>query len=311
MSERSAAILKVLRIGLSLVAFPLLAWIVWKNWDKFDVALETPWHLMLLIFSVSLLSMFANSLRLQIISRLFEIRLGVFEAFAVASANSFYNIITPMKGGIAVKGLYLNQVRGMKWTDYAGSLGITQMLATGTSSLIALIVLFAFDVVSVSLVAVLALTVVAFIALWIRFQSGLRDLLARSKYLAGLPDNFAALWASKPTLLGFAAVHILFLACISIRLFLVFSIFVPEIQFWQVVLIQSVLTAALFISFTPGNIGIQEGMVAVAGAYLAIDPATAVLASLSERAFLLLTVLPIGGLCSMQIMGKLHGSART
>ena len=45
----------------------------------------------------SILSMFANSLRLQIISRLFEIRLGVFEAFAVASANAFYNVITPMK----------------------------------------------------------------------------------------------------------------------------------------------------------------------------------------------------------------------
>lgn len=265
---------------------------------------------MLIIVGVSLMAMFANSLRLMTICRLFDIRLTVHDSFLAASANSFYNIITPVKSGVAVKGIYLYSIHGMAWSKYFASLGITQILASATSISIAVVMLMAFDVADFRLVLGFALVIgaVAYFA-WAnlgRFQA----LLSKSKILANTLAAIGDLSNRNPVLILFVLSHIVYLALISTRLFLVFEIFVPEVEIWQVLLIQAALTATMFISITPGNIGIQEGFVAVASAYLSIDPSVAILASLSERAFLLLTALPVGAVCSITIMRRLGAKNR-
>ncbi len=310
MADRTFPALKILRIALSILAVPLLAWVVFANWDKFAVIADTPVTTFFWIAVVTFVSLVANSLRLKIAAALFGARLTPIEAFSVGSSNAFFNIVTPMKGGIAVKGMYLHEVHEMSWPGYAGSLLFTQLLASTLSMTLALIVLAAFDVVPVGVIAAAGILLAAVAWLAWRKRGWLETRLLRSQYLDGATDRLANIARERPALLLFAAAHAVFLLCITTRLFLVFSVFVPDVEFWQVLLIQSVLTGALFVSLTPGNIGVQEGLVAVAGTFLAIEPASAVLASLSERAFVLLTVLPIGGLCSISVMRRIRDAAR-
>ena len=305
MPERRDKILKYLRSLMSAVAIPLVLYVVVHNWSTFTLVFSAPAEVMTTIIGVSVLAMVANSLRMQMTCVLFDTRPTFAESFTVAAANSFYNVITPVKSGVAIKGMYLNAVHGMPWTRYFASLGVTQVLASIVSITMALGILLAFDAADHRFVLGVAGALTATIVLVVTYRERLQSVLASNRILAQLPAALASV-STKHRLLGlFAAAHVLYLLLITARLFLVFTIFVPTVEFWQILLIQAVLTATMFVSITPGNIGIQEGLVAVASAYLQIDPAVAVLASLSERAFLLLTALPIGGLCSISIMRKL------
>lgn len=305
MSERRKKVLKYARLLMSAVAIPLVLYVVIRNWETFTLVFSTPAEAMIAIIGVSALAMAANSLRMQTACMLFDTRPTLAESFRVSAANSFYNIITPVKSGVAVKGMYLNAVHGMPWTRYFASLGVTQVLASITSVTMALGILLVFDAADVGFVLGVAGGLAAAILVVVTNGGRLQSMLANSRVLAQLPTALASVW-TKHGLLGlFVAAHILYLLLITARLFLVFTIFVPTVEFWQILLIQAVLTATMFVSITPGNIGIQEGLVAVASAYLQIEPSVAVLASLSERAFLLLTALPIGGLCSISIMRQL------
>lgn len=311
MADRTFPLLRILRVTLSILAIPLLAWVVYRNWDKFLVVAETPLATFLWIGAVTLVSLVANSFRLRVAAALFDARLTLAEAFQVASSNTFFNIVTPLKGGIAVKGMYLHEVHGMSWPGYAGSLLVTQILASSLSIGLALIVLAVFDVVPLVIVlGVAVLTALLSVLVW-RRRDSIQSRLLRNPRFDGAGDRIASILQNHPALLLFATAHIVFLLCITTRLFLVFTVFVPEIEFWQVLLIQSVLTGALFVSLTPGNIGVQEGLVAVAGTFLAIAPGSAVLASLAERAFVLLTALPVGGLCSIPVMRRIRDAARS
>lgn len=305
MHERGKKALKALRMLMSAVAIPLVIYVVIGNWSTFILVFRTPLDATATIIGVSALAMIANSLRMQTTCALFDTRPTLAESFRIAATNSFYNIITPVKSGVAVKGMYLNAVHGMPWTSYFASLGVTQVVASIISMLIALLILVAFDAAEIRIIFALAATIVVGILLVVSFRERLQSMIAGTRVLSQLPSALASVRSRHGLLTLFIATHILYLLLITTRLFLVFTIFVPSVEFWQILLIQAVLTATMFVSITPGNIGIQEGLVAVASAYLQIDPAVAVLASLSERAFLLLTALPIGGLCSISVMRKL------
>ena len=310
MSDRALPVLKVLRIALSILAVPLLAWVVYRNFDKFAVITQASVATFVSIIAVTLVSLLANSFRMRIAAALFDAKLGFAEAFKVASANTFYNIITPLKGGVTVKGMYLNQVHGMTWPNFGGSLIVTQLLASALSMALALVILGAFDVFPPAVIAAIAVLAGLLVVITWRSRNWIGARLARYRHLDGAADRFATIARHRGALILFAVAHLVFLFCITTRLYLVFAIFVPEIQFWQVLLIQAVITGALFISLTPGNIGVQEGLVAAAGAFFAIEPASAVLASLAERGFMLLTVLPIGALCSIPVMRRIRDAAR-
>jgi uncharacterized protein (TIRG00374 family) len=305
MHERGKQVLKFLRILLSAIAIPLVAYVVIRNWDTFTMVFRTPVDATLAIIGVSVLAMAANSLRMQTTCMLFDVRPTFVESFRVAAANSFYNIITPVKSGLAIKGMYLKTVHGMPWTDYFASLGVTQVIASIVSVTVALVILMAFDAADLGVVLAVAGLLALAVLLVMAFRDRIQSVFAGTRILGQLPSALASAGSRQGLIALFVVVHLLYLLMITARLYLVFLIFVPDVEFWQILLIQAVLTGTMFVSITPGNIGIQEGLVAVASAYLQIDPSIAVLASLSERAFLLVTALPIGGLCSVSVMRQL------
>ena len=227
MADRTFALLKILRVMLSVLAVPLLAWVVYRNWDKFTVVAETPITTFLWIGAVTLVSLIANSFRLRVAAALFDAKLTPTEAFLVASTNTFFNVVTPMKGGIAVKGMYLHEVHGMSWPGYAGSLLVTQILASSLSIGLALIILAAFGVLPPFIVlSVAALCALLAILMW-RQRDWIRTRLLRGRHFDGAGDRFASIARNRPALLLFAVAHIVFLLCITTRLFLVFTVFVP------------------------------------------------------------------------------------
>lgn len=310
MNPRVHTALRFFRIFLTVIAFPLLLYIIVSNVSTLTLAFQADAATIAVIIAITAASVFVNGLKLASGCALFRVRLAPVEAFNVAVSNAFYNIITPMKGGLAVKGMYLCQVREMSWQEYAASLAITQSLATATSLGLAILVVLWFRIVDYGVLAVLAVAALAVLLIAVRFRDSIAEQLMRRRFIATIAGPCLAALGQPRLLLRFTLWHILFLGLITLRLYFVFSIFVPEIELWQVLLIQSVITATLVISVTPANIGVQEGMVAIAATIFSIDPATAVVASLVERAFLLLIILPTGAVVSTMLMRKIDEATR-
>lgn len=310
MNPRVHNALRFFRILLTVIAFPLLLYVIASNVSTLKLALQADAAIIAIIVAVTAASVFVNGLKLASGCALFRVRLAPVEAFNVAISNAFYNIITPMKGGLAVKGMYLCQVREMTWQEFTASLAITQSLATVTSLSLAILVVLWFGIIDIGVSVLLAAGLLAVLVIAVRFRKSIAGQLMRNRFIARIAGPCLAALGQPRLLLRFTVWQILFLGLITLRLYFVFSIFVPEIELWQVLLIQSVITATLVISVTPANIGVQEGMVAIAATIFSIDPATAVVASLAERAFLLLIILPIGAVVSTMLMRKIDEATR-
>src|SRR3989344_4453538 len=93
-----------------------------QNIDDFDsITIKNPFFIFIL-FILSFISYYLNGVSTKILLAPLNVKLSNNEAFGTSVLTGFYNMITPFRGGIAARALYLKKKHGFSYTNFLASL---------------------------------------------------------------------------------------------------------------------------------------------------------------------------------------------
>lgn len=257
-----------------------------------------------------ILLLFISAFSLILLSSMFRIAIEVVakkisykHAFLYTAMNNFFNTVLPLKGGVLIRGIYLKKIHGVNLLDYFSVSITTQLFNLLFLTMVAFLVfprafLAIFEWVNVETLYLLALGLVTCIFL-VGIYKKLKVKLFQLSYilLSGLKQWFK----SDRSLTRYFIVMMIFHLVSAFRFWYSFELVNAELSFTFVIGLYCLITAGLFIAFTPGNIGVREVGIVLLSSLIGIHPEIALSAALIDRFSGLLTSLFIGGFATVYI----------
>lgn len=255
------------------------------------------------IILLSVVSLVLRGYQFGAVTQPFGIRLGHREAIGLSALQTVSDYL-PARGGIVVRGLYLNRVHGMAPLDYAAMTGLwfagnalsATILGAAAATMLpgpvarATLLFFAVSALALALGGSL-----------VGRARGLRRWPSVDRSLKQLARGFKKWGARGPWRARFAVSGLCLLPVAALRFSVAASALGYEISFFSGLVIQAVLALSLLVSITPGNVGIREALAYGLGLALGIPPQAALAAALIERAASLIVALAASALLGPKI----------
>ena len=254
----------------------------------------------LLLVALVVLIMLFQAIQFLGITQFFNKKIPLVDMLSITSISTLYNYILPASGGMAVRGVLLKKKFNISWGAVAavmGSYHIACYMGMAFLLLITASIVFYLGHLSSNLY----LTVLFFFVLLV---AGI-VFIYQSKYR--FPDKNKVLRFFNQAIEGIhqlkkeyskhyrtIAIQIIIVLISSIKLYCCFEFLEIPVSFWKVFLVQSFIVLSLVFSITPGNIGIQEGIVVAFAGFLDIAPENALVASILDRITNVIAVLIMG-----------------
>ncbi len=292
MSERAKKIYHRVLLALSAALLVGLGFFVYKNSTSFARLKSIDLSLIFLLISIHALNYLLLGITHFYPLKKHNIHLKFKEWYGLCTVSELFNMLLPAKGGTAIRMMYINEKKGLEIREFL-SMGLAVVL-TGFSLLgvVGLIYCHFFlskhNIIFTALESLfIALTVSSFILI---FASELVTRLLKlerkyspKKYLA---DN-KIVFISVSAYLGMFILY-------PVKVFLSFKAIGINIHFIDSFEISLILLGSSFFQVLPGNIGVKEMATAYVAQQYGIQFESALLASLIDRAILLLFLFPLG-----------------
>jgi len=256
------------------------------------------------LVALSVLVLVLLGFQFKTLSSMFSVRLRFREWFGLTSINAMLNLTIPAKAGLLVRGAYLKNTYRFPFARYARLLIFSHLMMMGVIAFIGLglsiyitsldsqrrqyLVLFYSSIL-------MGLFVVFYFAP--RVMTKIRSHRMRS--ICELAHIFPVFnKSSAQRWLIFIVILVLLNILWAVKLQYSFSVFSSVPEFTHILLIQCMAGLSLVISFTPGNLGVKEAVIAIGASLLNIPIEVALIASLIDRATSMIAIFFFGLLFS-------------
>ncbi len=292
------------------VALAILAvgavWVA-RNWESVSAAFSLNPIYLLVLFPIAV----ANGLYVGLLNQVVGAHLGAWLNFrrwaSLGFASTLMNHFLPSLSGMALRATYYKQVEGMPFARFASAMAVIHVINALMNALAAMVVLVWMRS-STGVMSWPAFIVMAAVALCSIL------LLTLSPKPSGPPaeSGFRAIWGtvhhgweelrSSPRLLAkVAGIVIGGIGLNATRLFVVYLALGHPLSFAGCVLVGVVTQLGTVLSFTPGALGIRDGAIVLGSIAVGVGAETSVLASVLDRAVLLVVVLIIGPFAALKV----------
>ncbi|MFW6107905.1 MAG: lysylphosphatidylglycerol synthase transmembrane domain-containing protein [bacterium] len=243
----------------------------------------------------------------QVVATHLGVRLGFWRWASLGFASTLVNYVLPARGGMAVRAAYYRRVGGLPLAKFASSMAVIYVITVLVNAFAAMAgLLWAWWAAGVMLwpvffvAAGLVLVCILALALSPRpsdrpVESGLRATLAR------VHRGWETLRTSPPLLGKVAAVVAAGTVMNAARLYVVYLAIGHPVSAAGCLLVGALAGLGTFLSFTPGALGIRDGAIVFGSMAVRVSAEVGLLASVVDRAVLLLVVLSIGPLAALRI----------
>lgn len=297
----------------NLLALAILAALVWylaRNWEQMENLPRFGWVPLFWVYLVSLAGAVGTTLAVQRLMASLGTRTRFWDMFVLQNASTLLNYL-PMKAGTVLRANYLKRQYEFSYTHFGlFYLSITLLMTLASSALGLGIMVLGHgisdraDVVlaSVFLVLLVGSTVLLVIHLPLpvgpgRVRSILRRLLTARTELSTKRRTMIECF-------GLLAVNFVLSA---VRLGIIYNAMGVPAPPTTMLVLGSLAFVTMFISLTPGALGLRELVLGAGAAALNIPPETGVLAAMIDRAVALAWSFLIGGPCALWIWRKYPG----
>lgn len=278
---------KFISISVLIILIALAAFYISSNWSDFtSLKLTHPLFIIIVAFLTILVGILIGLINYTILIPL-KVKIGVFEAYALGVSSSFYNLITPFRGGIAARAIYLKKKHEFPITKFLSSLAAIYVVAFFVASLVGFftmyviyittgifnwIIFILFLIISLGMVFIILFspnfpeTRYGFINRFIKVINGWRLIRKNPKVIYTL------------TILTLAQVLLS-----GLRFYFLMKVFDINITIFGALLIASIGSLGLLISITPAGLGINEAIIVFTALTLGITPAESLSAAILGR----------------------------
>ncbi len=251
-----------------------------------------------------------NGYLFNYLTGVFKVRLTVNEWFGLATVTGFYNLVTPFRGGMAVRALYLKKKYGFPYSRFVSIQAASQAVSyftAGVTGVAGLLLMEASGAAAKTAVLLLLLAATIFFGLLLLVSPRMENRNGKWRQrLAAAVDGWNLLRAKKEAVFFmmcfFVALRILKAAFI----FIVFKCFGITVGFWAALFISSMGMFALIITILPGNLGLDEAVAVFSAGLAGIGLQEAVACVLLARFISLAVLMSLGPLFSYLLLKKRH-----
>lgn len=297
-----------LSVALLVIILGCFAYYIHNHISDFEtLTLVTGWNLFWL-FLLIFISIFVGSETGRELMKPFNVKIGFFEHFCLISSAAFYNIITPFKGGTALRAHYLKKKYNFPYTHYISTfmgatfLSVLIFSILGLISMIGLYFVKGITNILILLVFVACFIVTFFVCL---FSPKLKEGKSLWKNrIIGIVNSWH--FARKDKKVIFIVIlrtlFLAFLAIFSTRIaYFCFGVDVSILGCLFLVSVGSVLGAAVI---TPGNVGVYELIAVFSALALGITPVQTIASVLLRRVINVVILLIFGPISSYILYKK-------
>ena len=298
----------ILSFGILLVLIVLAVLYLERNFEDFsELRFVSPMIILALIL-LFIFGYFLIGLTTKQLIKPLKINLGYFESFALSIVTGFYNLITPLRGGMAVRAVYLKKKHNFSYTNFFSSLSASYVLIFLSAGIMGLlssgIIYLKEDIFSpiVSLIFLgVSLSLLFVIIFSPRMNEGKGFILDK---IAKILNGWYLIRKDRGLLFFITIISIFQLLLSSLMLYLEFYVFGIEISFVKALFLSSIGLLGLIIAITPAGLGIQEAVAVFSASTIGISPVESLSVALLGRGVSVVVLFVLGPIFSWVLMRK-------
>lgn len=291
-----------------LVTITFFIWYCVKHFTEFKtLQLVSPLALFGLIV-ILLITYASTGVLNQVLLKPFNISLSFLESFGLSLATGFYNLITPFRGGMAFRALYLKNKHNFSFTNFIATLSGTYVITFCAASLLGIISFLALKLPFIHASGIIFLTFIAFfLGTSIILIASPKLPERKNQYLnkiIALINGWHTLKQNRKEVAILTAIMIFQLILSATATMLSYQVFGITLTLMQAAFLVAISTLGIVIQITPAGLGVNEAITVVSAYAIGITPIQSIPVALLGRitSFLVLTIG--GGLASVLLLRK-------
>lgn len=251
-----------------------------------------------------IISLYNNGIALKLLALPFKIKLKNY--FLLSIASTFFNLITPFKGGAGIRAIYMKKRYQLKYSEFAAALFgnyVIISLVTALLGLIIIVFIYFQEAIFSPAVTLVFLVIPAVSILIIKTKIPFKNEKIRE-----ITGGWQIIKTDKILIIKLAALTCISILIIGLQNWITFRALGIEISLIQSFYVAIVGTLGIFINITPGSLGITEALYLFSAKIINIDPAYALLAALIIRASSLILMLIAGPIANYFLVKNFQNS---
>jgi uncharacterized protein (TIRG00374 family) len=294
--------------GLLTLTLAAAIWYIHNNFDQFkSISVANPFTLILLAFLL-IVAYLIIGLTTDVIHRQMGLPLTYFESVALSIMTGFYNLITPFKGGMAARALYLKKKYDFSYTDFLATLAASYIIIFLVSSFLGLIATYLiyfyggiFSWIVFTIFAAIFLPLLFIVVFSPRFKEPEHRWIGK---IVRVINGWHLIRHNHKTISLLALFSTLQLLVSTVMLYLQFHVFGIQVTFIQSLFLTAITSLSLIIAITPAGLGITEAVTVFSALTIGITPAQSLSAALLGRIVSVVVLFILGPICSYLLLKK-------
>ena len=301
-----------MRIKRLLSVFVLIILIVWfvtyinTHLNEFKQIKIIHYNHLFYISVLTIIFLVSNGLQLRYLLEPFKIRLPFKEWFGLSVVSTFGNYLTPFRGGMGLRAIFLKNKYQFSYSLFVSTLAAAYIIVFLVNSLIgvlSMMLIYLFYNLFSKIILTLFLTLFLFCLFIVIFSPK----FYQTKYkLINKFLNIVNGWSlikSNYKILTFTSFFTFLNVAFSVLImYLEFSAFGINISWTQSLFLTIVSTFSIFLSITPGSLGIKESILVFSANLINISSTQALSVAILDRVINLIIILILGPIFSYILM---------
>ncbi|GEM_PF-3402992 len=269
-----------------LVIFVLFLLYMKDRKDDFGLLLGLSFNDIFLLLAGALLFKLILGYNFRVLISFFGINLGFRQWFGLTCMAAMANYLLPVKAGVAAQAVYLKKIYGFRYTDFLSSITgfyAVTFLVNAVSGVALSFLLFRRGVESAGMILIffLLFTVVTGVFLFFLYHS--TKLSHKLSFVKGFLEGLKNFHGKPRRAFYLVISQIGVIIAIGVRLLIAFRVLGIEIDIVSCMVIALITSFSIFVSVTPGNLGIKEFLVTFSASALGFTPSEGLMVAMLDR----------------------------
>lgn len=293
---------KHLKIIVTIGVLAYFIYYFYNNKSDLLAVLQIPPKYLTGIFLLSALTIFVNGVFIKVILQSFNKVITILESFYVSVISSLGNYFLPMRGGAAIRSVYLKKKYNFSYAHFVSTLYGNYIIVFLVSSFIGLLSLVLIHIkYSISSLPLYFFFGVLFVVMLLlslikfplgKFKESKNKFLDRVlKIIKNILNGWNIIVTNKRLLLSLVLLTLINIFLGNILFYIQFKALNIDTNFINVILYNCLSGVSLLVSITPGSLGIREGIFSITSDILGINNEQIMQLALLDRGVMLLCLV--------------------
>ncbi len=299
---------KIVSLGMLALLSVLFIYYIINNADDFRILAKIKPIYIFGLLGIFILNTMCNGLINKYLLEPFNVYLSFKEWFGLAVTTSFYNIITPFRGGALSKAAYLKKKHRFSYMRFISSMIGVYVIQFWIISLVGLLTIFivafkyhAFSWIILLLFLGLFSMLTGVIFFKIRLPSHKNKIIDK---IFEIGNGWNLIREKKKILIISSIIILVQIILGALNSILLYSAVGVKINILQAIFLTTIGMVAGLASITPGNLGISEAVGVLSALVLGITPTQSLSAGILGRVVTVITLFILGPIFSYKLIKK-------